>query len=92
MKCQELVLIINLDFKWDFFTRHGLHLNKVGKDKLPKRIASTSSSLYVKCSSSLFAVEENNNHSDVKEKDNLWDRNQINEPLHKSSRLRKPLK
>jgi len=36
--------------------------------------------------------KENNNHSDIQEKDNQQDRNQVSEALHLSSRLRKPPK
>jgi hypothetical protein len=40
MKCYEHVTVISHNFKHELYTRHGLHLNNLGKDHLSKRIAS----------------------------------------------------
>jgi hypothetical protein len=63
-----------------------------GMMNLLNRMASACSSLLHE---SIFSVcwpwKENNNHSDIKGKETQKDRHQINEPLHKTSRLRKSL-
>jgi hypothetical protein len=78
MKCYEHVTVKNHDFKCEFYTRHGLHLNNLGKDCLPKSIASICSMiLYKEIRLIHLSWKEKYNHSDNKGKDDQYAVNQI---------------
>jgi hypothetical protein len=53
MKDHEHVSVINYDTNIHLFTRHGIHLNKIGKEAITKYITATC----VKFGSSLFVLD-----------------------------------
>jgi hypothetical protein len=93
MKCYEHVTVINHDFKREFYTRHGLHLNNLGKDCLSKSIASIySTTLHKEIRSIHLSWKEKYNHSDNKGKDDQYAVNQIKDSICKSNRVTKSMK